>query len=38
MYDYYRPAYYTVSAWEYTAETNKAPQSKYDNLAHNFKV
>ena len=28
---------YTVSAWEYTAGTNKAPQDKYTNLSHNLK-
>ena len=38
---YYDPAYiyiYIVSAREYTAETHKAPQSKYYNLAHNLKI
>ena len=29
---------YTVSAWEYTAETNKASQNKYINLSHNLKI
>ena len=29
---------YKVSARDYTAETNKAPQNKYINLSHNLKI